>query len=170
MLYTSASSKSSRKSSLFRRFLRSGFVRILSYRFAVTVSHLNNDEGKPFRFFFSKFVEDRNPGGEIKIRGISFRIVWHGIFGTAYSTVIIPTVPYLPSSKRWWGWILAPLQPLHFFDTYKVQSNMPLPSIQDPAPNFTAGALLPNKELGEISLSDYRGRWVVFFWYPLDFT
>jgi hypothetical protein len=24
--------------------------------------------------------------------------------------------------------------------------------------------------LQEISLSDYRGKWVVFFWYPLDFT
>ena len=27
-----------------------------------------------------------------------------------------------------------------------------------------------NKEIKEISLSDYIGKWVVFFWYPLDFT
>ena len=47
---------------------------------------------------------------------------------------------------------------------------MPLPSIQAPAPAFTATALLPNKEFKDISLSDYKGKWVVFFWYPLDFT
>lgn len=47
---------------------------------------------------------------------------------------------------------------------------MPIPSIQELAPAFTAGALLPSKEMGEITLSDYRGKWVVFFWYPLDFT
>jgi len=47
---------------------------------------------------------------------------------------------------------------------------MPLPSIQFPAPAFTSTALLPSKEFAEISLSDYAGKWVVFFWYPLDFT
>ena len=44
------------------------------------------------------------------------------------------------------------------------------PSIQKLAPNFIAQALLPNKEFKEISLSDYQGKWVIFFWYPLDFT
>jgi alkyl hydroperoxide reductase subunit AhpC len=29
---------------------------------------------------------------------------------------------------------------------------------------------MPNKEFKDISLSDYKGKWVVFFWYPLDFT
>jgi peroxiredoxin (alkyl hydroperoxide reductase subunit C) len=29
---------------------------------------------------------------------------------------------------------------------------------------------MPNKEFKDISLSDYLGQWVVFFWYPLDFT
>eukprot|EP00349_Pseudokeronopsis_sp_Brazil_P006288 CAMPEP_0202970508 /NCGR_PEP_ID=MMETSP1396-20130829/17279_1 /ASSEMBLY_ACC=CAM_ASM_000872 /TAXON_ID= /ORGANISM="Pseudokeronopsis sp., Strain Brazil" /LENGTH=307 /DNA_ID=CAMNT_0049699027 /DNA_START=73 /DNA_END=996 /DNA_ORIENTATION=+ len=47
---------------------------------------------------------------------------------------------------------------------------MPFPAIQQPAPAFTVGALMPNKEFKDISLSDYRGKWVVFFWYPLDFT
>jgi len=42
------------------------------------------------------------------------------------------------------------------------------------APDFTLastkGATSP-KELGHpISLSDYRGKWLVFFFYPLDFT
>lgn len=47
---------------------------------------------------------------------------------------------------------------------------MPLPSIQQAAPEFTVGALFPNKEFKDLKLSDYRGKWVVFFWYPLDFT
>ena len=47
---------------------------------------------------------------------------------------------------------------------------MPLPDIQAPAPAFTAQALMPNKDFKDISLGDYRGKWVVFFWYPLDFT
>lgn len=47
---------------------------------------------------------------------------------------------------------------------------MPFPSIQQKAPAFTVSALLPNKEFKDISLSDYAGKWVVFFWYPLDFT
>ena len=37
------------------------------------------------------------------------------------------------------------------------------------APKFTATAVV-NKEFKEISLDDYRGRWVVLFFYPLDFT
>ncbi|RYY79682.1 peroxiredoxin [archaeon] len=47
---------------------------------------------------------------------------------------------------------------------------MPFPAIQQQAPAFTVSALLPNKEFKDISLSDYKGKWVVFFWYPLDFT
>lgn len=68
---------------------------------------------------------------------------------------------------------------------------MPLPSIQQQAPAFTGEALFPDKvcfflalsinsflvtilnqlqEIKDISLSDYLGKWVVFFWYPLDFT
>ncbi len=38
-----------------------------------------------------------------------------------------------------------------------------------PAPDFTAQAY-HNGEITEISLSDYRGKWVVLFFYPLDFT
>lgn len=43
-----------------------------------------------------------------------------------------------------------------------------------PAPNFTAQAAFPGEAQGAgirtISLSDYREKWLVFFWYPLDFT
>lgn len=45
-----------------------------------------------------------------------------------------------------------------------------LPAIQAEAPAFTQLALFPDKEFRNLSLSDYRGKWVVFFWYPLDFT
>ena len=37
------------------------------------------------------------------------------------------------------------------------------------APNFTAMAVC-DQEFKEITLSSYRGKWVVLFFYPLDFT
>jgi len=51
-----------------------------------------------------------------------------------------------------------------------ITEEMPFPNIQQPSPAFTCNALMPNKEFQDISLSDYKGKWVVFFWYPLDFT
>jgi len=42
-----------------------------------------------------------------------------------------------------------------------------LPELHQPAPEFT---LSTNTENGEISLSDYRGKWVVLYFYPKDFT
>ncbi len=38
------------------------------------------------------------------------------------------------------------------------------------APGFTAEAVLPGGEIKEISLSDFNGKYVVLFFYPLDFT
>ncbi|BDI30845.1 peroxiredoxin [Capsulimonas corticalis] len=41
------------------------------------------------------------------------------------------------------------------------------------APQFTAPVFDPadGSRLGHnVSLSDYKGKWLVFFWYPLDFT
>lgn len=38
-----------------------------------------------------------------------------------------------------------------------------------PAPDFKADAY-HNGEITQLSLSDYRGKWVVLFFYPLDFT
>ncbi len=38
------------------------------------------------------------------------------------------------------------------------------------APDFTAKAVMPDDSFQEISLSDYRGTYVVLFFYPLDFT
>ncbi len=38
------------------------------------------------------------------------------------------------------------------------------------APDFKATAVMPNGQFGEISLSQYKGKYVVLFFYPLDFT
>ncbi|XP_003743456.1 peroxiredoxin-2 isoform X2 [Galendromus occidentalis] len=41
--------------------------------------------------------------------------------------------------------------------------------ISKPAPNFSAQAIVDG-EIREVKLSDYKGKYVVFFFYPLDFT
>ncbi|RMF10837.1 MAG: peroxiredoxin [Candidatus Neomarinimicrobiota bacterium] len=42
--------------------------------------------------------------------------------------------------------------------------------VTKPAPDFKATAIMPDNSFQEISLSDYRGKKVVLFFYPLDFT
>ncbi|CAO3700892.1 unnamed protein product [Rhizopus stolonifer] len=41
--------------------------------------------------------------------------------------------------------------------------------VQKPAPYFTAPAIVDG-EFKDISLTDYVGRYLIFFWYPMDFT
>ena len=38
------------------------------------------------------------------------------------------------------------------------------------APDFTAKAVMPNNTFQDLTLSSYRGKYVVLFFYPLDFT
>ncbi|MFH1265254.1 MAG: peroxiredoxin [Planctomycetota bacterium] len=38
------------------------------------------------------------------------------------------------------------------------------------APDFSAQAVMPDNSFAELTLSSYRGRYVVLFFYPLDFT
>lgn len=38
------------------------------------------------------------------------------------------------------------------------------------APDFTAQAVMPDNTFGDITLSSYRGKYVVLFFWPLDFT
>ncbi|NIA14111.1 MAG: redoxin domain-containing protein [Nitrospiraceae bacterium] len=38
------------------------------------------------------------------------------------------------------------------------------------APDFTAQAVLPNNAMEDLTLSSYRGKYVILFFYPLDFT
>src|SRR4030065_314508 len=42
--------------------------------------------------------------------------------------------------------------------------------VQNDAPEFTAQAVMEDGQVKEVSLSDYRGKYVVLFFYPLDFT
>lgn len=43
--------------------------------------------------------------------------------------------------------------------------------VNKPAPDFTSSAVMPNGEIIEnFSLSDHKGKYVVLFFYPLDFT
>mgnify|MGYP005985650355 FL=1 len=44
---------------------------------------------------------------------------------------------------------------------------MPVPSLQNPAPDFKGTAVVEG-QFKEISLSDYKGQYVVIFFYPLD--
>ncbi len=37
-------------------------------------------------------------------------------------------------------------------------------------PDFTAQAYFPNGEIKDLKRSDYKGKWLVVFFYPLDFT
>lgn len=41
--------------------------------------------------------------------------------------------------------------------------------VQKPAPEFTATAVV-NEDFKQVSLADYKGKYVVLFFYPLDFT
>jgi peroxiredoxin 1 len=46
---------------------------------------------------------------------------------------------------------------------------MSLPKLTQPAPDFS-GVAVVNGEFKNISLSDYKGKYVILFFYPLDFT
>src|SRR3989344_5104678 len=41
--------------------------------------------------------------------------------------------------------------------------------INEKAPDFTEDAFIDNK-IKKVSLSDYKGKWVILFFYPADFT
>ncbi|MFN7628170.1 MAG: peroxiredoxin [Pirellula sp.] len=42
--------------------------------------------------------------------------------------------------------------------------------VTKPAPEFKAQAVLKDGSFGELSLSQYRGKYVLMFFYPIDFT
>jgi len=42
--------------------------------------------------------------------------------------------------------------------------------VQQSAPDFKAQAVMPDGSFKEVSLEDYRGQYVLLFFYPLDFT
>ena len=42
--------------------------------------------------------------------------------------------------------------------------------VAKPAPEFKAQAVMPDGSFKEVSLSDFKGQYVILFFYPLDFT
>jgi len=44
-----------------------------------------------------------------------------------------------------------------------------MPRPQNKAPDFSGQAVV-NKQFKQVALKDYKGKWLVFFFYPLDFT
>lgn len=42
--------------------------------------------------------------------------------------------------------------------------------VTKPAPFFKATAVMPSGEFKPVSLDDYKGKWLLMFYYPLDFT
>ena len=42
--------------------------------------------------------------------------------------------------------------------------------VTKPAPDFTAQAVMPDNSFADLKLSSYQGKYVVLFFYPLDFT
>ncbi|XP_044737378.1 peroxiredoxin-2-like [Chrysoperla carnea] len=56
-------------------------------------------------------------------------------------------------------------------DTRKISTGLTVlaPKVQSFAPDFSGTAVI-NKEFKEIKLSDFKGKYVVLFFYPLDFT
>ncbi len=53
------------------------------------------------------------------------------------------------------------------FTPYAQAMGGKLPTINQPAPEFT---LPTNTGNGKVSLADFRGKWVVLYFYPKDFT
>lgn len=51
----------------------------------------------------------------------------------------------------------------------RAYSDIVVPQVQKPAPEFTGQAVV-NKEFQSIKLSDFAGKYLVLFFYPLDFT
>ena len=45
-----------------------------------------------------------------------------------------------------------------------------MPMIGQPAPQFTAPAVVDGGDFKDIHLSDFKGQWTLLFFYPLDFT
>lgn len=52
---------------------------------------------------------------------------------------------------------------------FAITSSVLTPRVQQPAPDFCGTAVI-NGQFTEIKLADYKGKYVVLFFYPLDFT
>ncbi|BDA43678.1 Peroxiredoxin-2 [Coccomyxa sp. Obi] len=66
-----------------------------------------------------------------------------------------------------------PGQTLHPAATKRFASTVIYPpseaKVGGPAPDFSAPAVIDG-DISSVSLKDYKGRWLILFWYPKDFT
>ncbi|XP_060528831.1 peroxiredoxin-like [Cylas formicarius] len=67
------------------------------------------------------------------------------------------------------GKILRSKPPQNFLRHISVSSQLCSPRVQQPAPDFCGTAVVDN-DFKTIKLSDYKGKYVVLVFYPLDFT
>ena len=51
-----------------------------------------------------------------------------------------------------------------------MEPNISIAQVGKPAPDFTLEGFSPEGSFKNYSLKDHRGKWVVLFFYPLDFT
>jgi alkyl hydroperoxide reductase subunit AhpC len=89
---------------------------------------------------------------------------------SATMLVMVALMGLLAIERQAWAASPSPLS-LHRSNVEAVPAN-PV-RVGEPAPPFTLDAVVgtvPGKEFGKISLGDFRGKWVVLFFYPLDFT
>lgn len=63
-------------------------------------------------------------------------------------------------------WIAVAVALLGLFVAWRVSSAKALPVSGSAAPDFS----LTSQEGSQVSLKDYRGKWVVLYFYPRDFT
>eukprot|EP01127_Copromyxa_protea_P000655 TRINITY_DN1055_c0_g2_i1.p2 TRINITY_DN1055_c0_g2~~TRINITY_DN1055_c0_g2_i1.p2 ORF type:complete len:236 (+),score=63.77 TRINITY_DN1055_c0_g2_i1:338-1045(+) len=68
------------------------------------------------------------------------------------------------AARRTAGVVRVSMPTLH-----RTYASIAVPRIGEPAPDFSAKALV-NGEFKDIKLSDYAGKYLVLFFYPLDFT
>jgi len=113
-----------------------------------------------YRMFSSTLISARNSSGSIIKR-------------TTEPTVLRCTcarcqrgLPHLPTSTTTG---ITQHHNTSYFSTTSTQQQVvsPVAAVQQLAPDFTATAVTPECQFSRISLSDYRGKYVVLFFYPL---
>jgi len=78
----------------------------------------------------------------------------------------------LAAAKPWRGAAVSALRMFHSSGARMSAVSDPFTSkvmVQAPAPTWKGDAVV-NGQFKSISSSDYKGKWLVFFFYPLDFT
>jgi len=80
-----------------------------------------------------------------------------------FARVFLKTVPQSLKSTSIY------LKPTNFVRNLSLSNSYNTPKVQQPAPNFSGTAVI-NSNFKTIQLSDYKGKYVVLVFYPLDFT